>query len=164
MNDLTYVLMGCLVALLFANAIVIKIHKSRSIDLMGPAVQSRLSEPLLAQLGMRGDEEKMVVFFDFNCITCKEVITKLVKENQTDDRLHFVSSGTEEQLARFREDTGLTANITLLPENLIKKQLKITIYPFVIEMKDGLVTGKEIASYESISSYLDKENGKVPSK
>lgn len=141
---------------IYASVITIKLNHKKSIEFIGPIINSRLNEELMNKL-ICINNECIIILFDFNCATCRLLMKDLVKNNINDKRINLVTYGTLEEEIQYKKELNLDLSITLITEDLLKKSLNVKLFPFILHIKDNKVVNKGIASYDLMCSYLNIE-------
>lgn len=136
------------------DLLIISEYRKRQVEYIGPKVGERFKgfeKVLRICTGEKYVFKKInnFLFFDVQCITCKELLKKIEKYDKEIKNLTLITYGDTKEIMEFYDSLSFEAEFYYIEkEEDFDKDLGITIYPFFIQTEFDKVIEKQFADID----------------
>jgi|GEM_PF-6243254 len=153
MGEIISILLIIIFSQFVTSVIIILSNKNKVIESNGPDINKHLPNVYDKHLHMQ-DKDALIIYINPQCNTCKDII-KNVQENYLKVKnIVFLTYGEKKEIDGLNAIMNIN-NLIVLSESVIKKDMKITLFPFAIIIKNNIVVKKDIATNTLVKEFVE---------
>ncbi|NFG25266.1 hypothetical protein FDF11_15485 [Clostridium botulinum] len=122
--------------------VLIKNHRIISGTNLGPKIGTFIDGKDFNLNLNTSKSDKIIVFVDIGCISCKNVIKKLQKNGISFENITVITKGNMDEIEQWKSNEHLILDIKSLKDNNIENKYNIKAFPYYIKITNNKVSEK----------------------